>query len=520
VEGDFMARGMSDKTALLKILLIIVVLSGASPVWGTEQPKILLLPFHVPADNADQELQTFGDHVNKTLRTAVSRMSDSFKLEPESVVEQALQGKLFPENDKDAQNAALATGSDLVIYGFLSVADARYRLRGVMWDIRSGRMIVETDFKVPNIHELPGVLQFFVNAVNTRLQPTPRLPLYKTEPPYAAGSNPRFPTLVNLPKNTGPWRSPEIPSGLVSVDIGDMDGDGKNETVFVEESSITISRFEHGSLRPLTRFSEPPASYVSAEVDDIDGDGLAELILCYVTPTGIESSVIKYANRKLVVVARHPNVILKTVTEPGDHKRQVLVGQRIDGDDMFTGEMTRFHMENGEVKPAGKIMLPPGTLLLSYASGYLGKPERFLRVILNQDQRLMVFDEENRLLESLTDRLYGSGKKVRVSLKTGTREITLPGRILIADTRGDGAGELLLIKQSDSSSFVQALKWDGNQLAEKWKTVRSAGVISDFSIRDFKNEGVRSLVLLMVKPNLFLALTGPRTIVYAYDLTP
>ena len=170
-----------------------------------------------------------------------------------------------------------------------------------MWDMRTGRVVVSIDMKVANIHALPGVLQLFANSINTRLHGSQRMPFYKSE---SAGSTPistgrdRLPRLADLPQNTAPWRSPDIGGALWALDIGDLDGDKKNETVLLEQGGITISRFEGGSLVPLTQFSQPPAAYISAEAEDLDGDGVDELLLCYQTPSGIESAVSQVHKQK------------------------------------------------------------------------------------------------------------------------------------------------------------------------------------------------------------------------------
>jgi hypothetical protein len=393
-------------------------------------------------------------------------------------------------------------------------------MKGYMWDMRTGRVVVSIDMKVANIHALPGVLQLFANSINARLHGSQGMPFYKSK---SADSGPdRLPRLADLPQNTAPWRSPDIGGALWALDIGDLDGDKKNETVLLEQGGITISRFEGGSLVPLTQFSQPPAAYISAEAEDLDGDGVDELLLCYQTPSGLESAVIRYINRNIKVVGKFPNMILRTLRESAEDKKRILVGQRTDGDDMFSGEMVRFEFEGGEFVPAGKLMLPPGTLLLSYDSGLLGKQGEFVQIILNQDQRLMVFDSENRLLCHVTDRLYGLDRRIRIPFKGGFRDISLPGRILIARATGGSGGEneLMVIKQAQGRSVIQALEWDGKELGEKWRTVESQGIISDFRIRDFKNEGLRSLVLMLVKQNPFAALTGPRSVIFAYDLVP
>jgi hypothetical protein len=503
--------------AVIGFALVFSFLAAGS-AFSAESGKILVLPFRVaPGAGADEkELQSFCEHVNKRLRATIGGLKSNFSIETEKVTEGILKEGTAPTSEEEARSLALESGADLVVYGFLSRDDSRHQMRGYMWDMRTGRAVVSIDMKVANIHALPGVLQMFENSIVTRLHGTQRLPFYRSGPADSA-LTPRSEMLPRLP--AAPWRSPEVGSALLSLDIGDLDGDKKNETVLVEQGGITICRFEGGSLVPLTQFSQPPAAYISAEVEDLDGDGVDELVLCYQTPGGIESAVIRYINRNFKIIGKFPNMILRTVRESADDNKRILVGQKTDGDDMFSGEMIRFEFEEGELVPCGKLMLPPGTLLLSYDSGPVGKQGEFVRIILNQDQRLMVFDRENRPLCHPTDKMYGLDRKIRIPSKSGPREISLPGRILIARTTG-AENELLVVKQADDGSMIQALEWDGKELGEKWRTVKNPGVISDFRIRDFKNEAVRSLVLILIKQNPFAFLTNPRSVIFAYDLGP
>ncbi|MDQ7784307.1 MAG: VCBS repeat-containing protein [Desulfomonilaceae bacterium] len=481
---------------------------------------MLVLPFHVAAEDDDKELRSFAVHVDKKIRSVVDQLGGELEVADEETTARLLRGRSAPSTDGEAQALAEESKADLVVYGVISARETRYHMRGVMWDMGSGRVSVATDLKVDNIHGLPGVLQLFVTSISKRLHGSPRLRFYRTGQAGSFSQSDRLPTLVNIPGTPGPWMSQEIRGALAAVDVGDMDGDKKNETVFVEDRGITISRFENGSLRTLTQFSESPAQYIAADVADLDGDGVAELLLCYLTPAGLESAIVRYVNRNFEVTEKLKNTILWAVNDPTSENEKILLGQRTDTEDMFNGEMVRFRFEGGKVFPAGRTALPPGTLLLSYESGRLGKDKSSVQAILNQDQRVMVFDRENRLLDTISDRIYGLNRTIRIPHKGGYRRVSLPGRVLIADTDGDGGNELLLVKHRDGGSVVQGLSWDDGRLSEKWKTIRSEGSITDFRIRDFKNEGIDSLVLILVKPNPFMALTGPRSVVFAYDLVP
>jgi hypothetical protein len=514
-------RKSSTRFRVAVVAFVAMALSFPS-LCGASVRKILIFPFHVASRSADNDLQNFSDHVNKSLRSTIENLSDNFMLVSDNITQDLLKGKDAPKTEEEALSMAKEARADIVICGVLS-SEERFQFKGVMWDVQAGRASVSTDVKVGNIHGLPAVLQLFINAINKRLQGSPRLPLYRSEPPVSTDVKQlnRMPTLVALPRNTGPWRSPEIGSTLLGLDVGDLDGDKKNEIVFIEGGGVTIYRFEDGTLRPLTQFSESPAEYISVEIEDLDGDGVPELILCYQKPSGIESAIIRYAGRNFKIAVKAPNVILKTIREPSiDPKRRILVGQRTDVDNILSGELTRYKLDGDNLTPLGNITLPPGTMILSYEFGQLGKAGEFFRMILNQDQRLMLFDQENHLIASVADHIYGHDRRLRLPGPNGMKEIVCPGRIIIADTKGDGENELLVTKNGERGSHIQALGWNGSQLTEKWKTVEGQGNITDFGIRDFKNQGTQSLILILAKRMPFLALSGPHSVIYAYDLIP
>ncbi|MBM4326146.1 MAG: VCBS repeat-containing protein [Deltaproteobacteria bacterium] len=507
---------------------LVVLLRALSPTEASpaeaRSGSVLILPFHVISGQIDKTLKDFSDHADRTLRSSVDISGTNLRVEAEDATRKLLEQKGFPSIEQEAVKLGIEAGSSLVVFGVLSEEEGQYRLNGVLWDIRKERMVVRTDLKVANIHGLPTLLQIFVVNVNKGIYGSPRLPFYRADPPEKPGGSTRdrLYTPVAIRRDAaGPWRSPELAVDLRAVDIADVDGDKKNEAIFLDAGQVTVSRFEEGSLRTLFQFSQRPADYISVEAEDLNGDGMAEVILCYQTPSGMESAIFHYADRSMREVAKFPHLILATVADPTAENKRILLGQRTDRPDVFSGEMIVFRMEGQDVTPVGKASLPPGALLLSYASGRLGGRGAFFQVMLSQDQRLMVFDEENRLLANMTDKLFGVPRALKVSEKKGIPGIIYPGRVLIADTDGDGENEVLVAKQTGAGCVIEDLLWDGTELKTKWKTVGSQGIIPDFRIRDLKNAGNRSLVVLLVsyRPVLPL-LTGPRSVVFAYDILP
>jgi hypothetical protein len=517
------ARAVASFGPWLAAVLTVTVFLGVLDAFPEDQPgKVLILPFQISPGRHEDDLRAFAEHVNKRLRSAVEQLNDKYTVQTRQVVDNLLKEKSWPENDAEAQELAVQTGSDYVLYGYLAEEKGTYSIRAVMWDLRRSRQAVSTEMKVGNIHGLPQILELFVAAVGKRLYGGALPTFYKSEPLSTASTEPqrRLPFRHDLPQNSGPWRSPAIAAELWGLAVGDLLGDRKNELVLLDEGGLSISRLENAELKPLTQFSRAPARFLAAEVADLDGDGIDELILCTLTPQGIGSTIVKYKNREFQILQTLPHTIVRTVSDPDSGKPRLVVGQRTDSPDIFTGEMVRFALQDGQLTPDGTMMLPPGTFLLSYADGEMGKEKGFLRIILNQDQKLMVYDRENRLLFEATDRIYGLERGTVGPLNAGGKRIFFPGKLMITDTSGAGQNELLVVKQSRGASAIHALVWDGAQLEEKWKTIASRGIISDFTVQDLKNEGVRSLALILVEPSPFPALTRSRSIVFAYDLVP
>lgn len=511
------------------LTLALVATSPQTVVAAPEQSdngRILILPFHVDPGANSEKLGEFARHVDKALRASIQVSGGKLSIESREATRKLLPSGNPPSDQEEALRIGTSSGADLVVFGFLSERPGSFGFKGLLWDVRQGRMRVTTDLNVQNILGLPEVLSRFIGNLNRSLHGTAWMPFYRAgrpDSPRKRSTEAPYP-LVSLPKETeGPWRSPNLRTTLRGLSIGDLDGNGKNETILLEPRRVTINRFENGRLRNLAQFSKSPASYISSELADLDGDGVCELILSYETPNGLESEILRYQDRSLKSLGRFPQLLMRTIPDPFEPKGRILVGQRTDRPDIFTGEMIRFKAKDGAITPQGRIHLPPGTLLLSYTSGMMGANKTPLRVILNQDNRLMAFDTDNRLLHTVVDQVFGAENKLRVSRNKRWSEINFPGRLIIADTNGDGENELLVVKQLGGISEIQDLVWAKDGFERKWKTVGDRGLIADFSISDFKNDGSNSMVALLVQfsQNPFLTLiSGPSSVVYAYDITP
>jgi len=505
-------------SVLVVLLIAFLVMAGAQ---SGEGGTVMLIPFRLATETDEPELRSFVDHINEEVHVAIKAMGGKYKVMERGGDQESAGNIDGLDTEQEIKQVAEKTGADFVISGSISTSESLYNMKGFMWDTKKERMAVRVDLKVPNVHALPSVLQFLLTGITKRLQGAPNIPFYKAG---ASGNlpplpQPRFRTVIGIAEAEGPWRSPELPGTMTGLAMGDLDGDKHNEMVLVGDSGITIARFEKNALRPLTQFSKSPGVFLSVQAEDLDGDGVPELIICSQLPDGIESEVLRYLNRNLTVMETFPNMMLACIPDLENPKARNLLGQRTDGEDMLSGEMISFGVTDGKLTEKAKVNLPQGTLLFSYAAGDI-QGRAGMRAMIDQNLRLRVFDRNNQLLSVQDGREFGLHRKITVMTSDGLKEILWPGRIMISESSPSGQGELMLAKIYDGKSEIQGFHWEGAGLEKKWSSPSMQGVISDFGIGDFKNSGALSMVLLLVRPDQFLGMSGPRTVVFAYDFLP
>ena len=78
----------------------------------------------------------------------------------------------------------------------------------------------------------------------------------------------------------GVWRSTILPFAIIDMAFGDLDGDGKIETVLISKNKINICRFLQDQFEMI---KEIPGgrwdNYIGVDVADINGTGLPQIFV-------------------------------------------------------------------------------------------------------------------------------------------------------------------------------------------------------------------------------------------------
>ena len=238
VARDSMAFRIKTSGFFMFWALVLPVLWSLAPAidaWAEPPSQLLILPFHVEAGDGREDLERFGRRIDESIREAVKQFGDMLRVESEEDVKQLLQDGPPPSTEKDAVDLGEQAHADILIYGFLRKSDGRYHLKATMRDMRTGRIAVASDFGADNIRGgLDGGLKIFLYNVAKRIHGAPKLPLYRAGTPTDNGApaSKLKPSKVSLSRDRGPWMSPKI-TPMRGLEIGDLDGDKRNEVVFV-----------------------------------------------------------------------------------------------------------------------------------------------------------------------------------------------------------------------------------------------------------------------------------------------
>ena len=356
-------------------------------------------------------------------------------------------------------------------------------------------------------------------------------------------------------------RSQHLPFKSVGMEIGDFDGDGKNEVAILTSNRVYVYRWTD-KLNLLEEYKLPRTQLaLSIRSMDLDRDKVPEIIISSVgVDTTITSAgqsmaslgtepdkpyghILSFKGGKMKEFCKPVRYYISVAYLPPDF-RPVLVGQRGDLNRGFDASSGVHEMErDGKSFSLGhKITLPKDTNLMSFVFLPENSYSSSQTVVnLNHNERLQVFYEKD-----FKDALYTSGEPYSGSpavlecpasmpglgkdYSVNPNMVYIPMRMLVTDLDRNRHPEVLVNKPiSVAAQFfnnyreypegeIQALSWDGVGLNLLWKTRRIKGTVIDFGINDVNNNGVKDLTVCLNTYAGALGIAKSRTVLVAYPL--
>jgi hypothetical protein len=328
------------------------------------------------------------------------------------------------------------------------------------------------------------------------------------------------------------WKSRNIKQRITGLALGDIDGDGKTETVIITDHSVEAYRFDNKRFLKIKTIAERSHDYlIGVDVADINGNGYPEIFVSALNPQRefVRSFVLEFDGKTFIEIVKKSNWYFRTVEMP--ERGKILLGQKQGLNSPFDDRIYEMVWQNSEYDSAEPVMAPRRANVLGLAFGNARNDGSEAAVVFDKFDYLRVYDSSGNEIWKDGEKSGGTPRYFQLpnqGSKDTENHAYYPMRILIRDINKDGKNDVITAKNYRLSKILsvrifkhgemEIRSWDGVGLAVLWRTRKLSGHISDFAMGDFDNDGKDELVAALVIKTGNMATTTPKSAVITFEL--
>ncbi|MEJ5358653.1 MAG: VCBS repeat-containing protein [Desulfobacterales bacterium] len=521
---------------------------------------LAIVPFRV---HADRDVRFMADGIYDMLSTRLNRPGE-LEVKPRAAVERGLAALPGGFAEARAAEAARALGVDFLVFGSLTVLGEGVSLDAKAVDAAGARPALSFSEQSPDpggiisrVNRLAGEMQAALlgkpAAAQAEATPAPAAPQAAAPPAADPQAHPEklFRSQGGLAPEDRPspfvseeggggielspkfWRSASFKQLFNGLALGDVDGDGKTETVIATQEGLIVHRMEQGRFYQVHDLrNENRGIPVAVDVADINGNGRPEIFVTALTPTrrGVSSYILEHDGKAFRRVAEGLPLYFRVCRTPD--RGAVLLGQEHRPGSPHSNRIHEMVWRNGRYEAEAPVSVPVALNVLGLAFARLGENRKESTVAFDRDDFIRVF-EPGGAQEWRSSEKYGGSTLYFAAERADQGDVVnpiyLPMRMLPWEPGGEGKGRLLVVRNHDwagrrlermrflQESQIFSFFWDGLGLAPEWRTRKITGAIRDFAVGDFANDGRRSLVAAVVLDEGHVIGTDPKSVVIALE---
>lgn len=570
------------KTAVAVLITMNLVVSFV-PTLGAKDTKIVaVLPFGVhSAENIDYVQQGIWDMLS-------SRISASEKIEiiPKEKVQDAIKTlKIREMTLSDVYGIGRKLGADYTVWGSITKIGNSMSIDAKLVDIAAYKTPVGIFTQSQGMDEVIAKINDFAHRIDGHIlgkapvvatpaaaslprsegvSPGPSAPMPTSREgeivsalrtskkrTLTGGINPDFLSGGTPMDKRGFWMSQRYPTEFRGMDIGDVDGDGKNEIVAIDANSIYIFRKTGNDMLLLQKIQLPSYNnLVGVDLFDLWGNSTKEIVVSNIIAhrettnvfNNVSSLIVEYKDGKFQITHRDLPWIFRVVSRP---EGTSLLGQRLSTAGATSGPFETLIYEmvvrSGKITEGVPLKIPRGLSVYGLALDNLGFGGEKI-IAFNEHDHIAVYEKTDRDLNRIKsvlgskELLYTSeevfgGSNIYIEAigeDKSQDHYYLNSRIIPYDTNKDGRRELIVVKnispigrvlknvRTFTSSEFYNLEWDGMGLVENWHTRKMSGYVADYQIKDIDNDGENEICMALVISAG--SLTGKSSVIAAYKI--
>lgn len=544
----------------LLFFALAVCLAVTMPVesLGAVQPsKVLILPFKM---NTPQDMTYLQQGILDMLSSRLAwekKVVVVPKVQARQVFETA-QGRI---DESTARKLGQSLGADYVLFGSVTVLGQGISLDASMLDLKNKKPPVTVFGQSQGMDSVIPKVNAFAQEINEKIfdrhtaaqaarpKPKPKgpLPAHRRHPDYllsgmsgqsVSAINPNFIASPGAGNEGNFWRSPSFPVAIIGMDVGDVDGDGKNEVVYASPTTVYVARVENGVFRRLTKYDGYKSDrYLTLDLADIDGNGRPEIFVSNQRGFTARSLVLEFKGGRLVPKVNDAPWYFRVVHLTSGRK---LLGQYGGMRDLFYGGVHEMKFSGGKYVAHKSLALSNDVNVFNFTMIKLAGSAKERLVVIDDDEHMMVMSRGGQRLWKGKE--YFAGTFNYLSIASGTKDdwepslenkvpvrVYIPSRILVTDLNEDGKKEIIVSRseassarwlkrwRSFSSGAIYSLSFSQMAFRQNWRSRKLPGCLADYHICDYDNDGKRDLVVAVVTKAGEGVMSARSTIV-AYEL--
>jgi len=555
---------------MLLILTCIGIIAINFSAAAADGPKrIALLPFKI---NSDKDLSFLQDGIFDMLTTRLSkegRVDVIGRAQTEEAIQAAAPTGAI--NESAARSIGTRLNADFVLFGSLTVLGNNVSIDAKMVDVSGSRPTMTFFDQGQDLGAVITKINLIAADINEKVfgetkvaaaaaapaavkkspagsqQPAPKSDIYAhpekvlEEDGFVAHEKVETLETQGFLKGSAQetqsrfWKSANFKHLLNGITLGDVDGDGKIETVTATPHTVIIFRYESGTFRKIAEIEEGTGNnLLGIDCADINENGVAEIFVTSLNAerTVVNSYILEYDGKNFVKIIKDTPYYFRVATTP--HRGQILLGQRPKTGKPSAGGIFEMKWQNGAYVPIDPVSVPIDTNLMGLTVGDAENNGQEVAVAYKDGDYIRVIDSAGNIVWDNRDRFGGSMLYASVPWDyRGQVENKwyYPMRLVVWYNKAKKENEVIAVQNHDltgartdqfryfTKTHIAGFSWDGVGLGTIWQTRELTGYIQDFIAGDFDNDGQDELVAALVtKEGRFALASDPRSTIIAYEL--
>jgi len=506
---------MKFKIILLCLFLALMLTLPSPSITQTRDPnkvyKVAILPFMI---YSQENLDYLREGIYDILTSRIT-VQERIVVMERSVVERALYEERPTRLDETAATKiGMKIGADYIVLGSITKVGDYISLDARLISITEEKPPLSAYTQHKGIDDVMVKIGDFAQDIGFKILGHRAMVGRPTEPKQRKGSIERIDRgSIDFKK------SQTFNFEIKGLDIGDVDGDKKNEIVVMDNHNLYIFKYDGDKLSLFRKIEIGyQHNFLTLDVADVNRNGYAEIIVTSVVEDNLQSFILEYEEKEFRKIIEKADWYFRVLDHPKDGP--TLMGQKMGPDGLFTGPIYKFLWKKKSFEKGPQMPFPKGTNIFGLTMADIRGQGVTDMITLHDSGRLIIqsidgkFAWRSRERFGGTNNFYDTSKKKDLTYRYKDQSavpwrVNIPGRVLIRDLDGDGLYEVIVNRNYGSLGLlervkayeageVQGLVWEGDSLATNWKTKEISGYISDFQVRDVDNDGEEELVAAVV----------------------